>query len=294
VHSKSHWTEPALKEEKMRLKIVLLAALFLAFSPAGFAQSNESQPLRRYVPRMQSTQQDFGQDTLSVSSEKGIPLSTKQALIRYVTEHYKVAQLIVDIYRVRDADNLYFVIGTFNADRQAEDSPMQSVLLALRERGGVVSEVSKATSDSDAAIKVPAFFLGRNKVLIIVSHSAPDGSFAGHYVYEYADNKLKPLGEIPVIDRTGTSGSVWITNNRVGVASAEYKNSAYYVTLRGKGTLYQPAGDGANYKKLAAPGAPVTFSYNKGAWRPVTGRKIRPGRRASAAAARHSIRATLG
>ncbi len=256
----------------MRIKIVLPTLFLLVFSSAGFAQSNKAQQLRRYVPQMRTTEQDFGQDKLSVSSEKSIPASIEQALIRYITEHYKIVQIVVEIYKVQDANNLYFVLGTVSKDQQAEDSPAQSVLLVLREQAGVVSEVSKAENDSDAAIKAPIFFLGRNKILIIVSHSAPDGSFAGHYAYEYSGNNLKSLGEIPVIDKTGMSGSVWITNNQVGLATAEYKNNTYYVTMRGKGTLYVPVGNGTNYKKIAAPGAPATFSYGAGVWRHVARR----------------------
>src|SRR5919112_5679977 len=96
-----------LKVRSMRIKIVLLTLFLITFSPVGFAQSNGSQQLRRYVPRMLMTQQDFGQDKLSVNSEKSIPLSTRQALIRYLAQHYRIAQLLVEIYKVQEANNLY-------------------------------------------------------------------------------------------------------------------------------------------------------------------------------------------
>jgi hypothetical protein len=259
----------------MRIKIVLLTTFFLVFNSIGFAQSNGRQQLRRYNPQMRSTRQDLGQDKLSVVCDSRIALSTERALIRYITQNYKIAQLIIGLYKLQGANNLYLVIGTFNKDRQSEDSPAQSIILTIRAEGDKVTEVSKAENDSDAAIKEPAFFLGQDRLLIIVSHSAPDGSLGGHYAYEYAGNTFKPLGEIPVIDKTGMSGSVWITNNRIDRATAEYKNSTYFLTMRGQGSLYEPLGDGANSKKIASPGAPVTFSYEGGGWRRIVTRQIR-------------------
>jgi hypothetical protein len=259
----------------MRIKIILLATFFFAFSSIGFAQSNARQQLRRYTPQMRSTQQDLGQDKLSVDYDSSIPLSTERAIVRYVTQNYKIAQLIIGLYKLQGENNLYLVSGTVNKDRQTEDSPAQSILLVLRAEGDKVAEVSKAENDSDAAIKEPAFFLGQDRLLIIVSHSAPDGSLAGHYAYEYAGNNLKSLGEIPVIDKMGMSGSVWITNNRIGLATAEYKNNTYFVTMRGKGSLYESVVDGANYKKIAPPRSPVTFTYDGRAWRSITTTQIR-------------------
>jgi hypothetical protein len=151
--------------------------------------SNEQQQLRRHDPQMQFTEQDFGQDKLSVGLEKGIPQSTGQALIKYITGQYRIAQLIIGIYKLPDADNLYFVLGTAYKDQQAqEQSEVQTLFLVLREQGDVVSEVSKIDSESDAANKEPVFFHGQNKLLIIVSESAGDGSFGGNYAFEYANN----------------------------------------------------------------------------------------------------------
>jgi hypothetical protein len=259
----------------MRINIVLTATLFLALSPMGLAQSNGRQPLKRYSPQMRYTEQDLGQDKLSVSADNNIPLSTERALIGHVTQNFKIAQLIIGLYKLQGANNLYFVIGTFNKERQSEDSPAQSILLALRAEGDKVTEVSRAENESDAAIKEPAFFLGRDRLLIVVSHSAPDGSFEGHYAYEYAGDKFKSLGEIPVIDKTGMSGSLWIINIQIGRATAEYKNSTYFVTVRGKGSLFHPVGEGPKYKKIASPGSPATFSYDGGEWRLVAARQTR-------------------
>lgn len=263
--------------------LTLLLLLFLLLIPAStVAQTsgigaNGHQQLRRYKPQMQSTEHDFNQEKLFVNFQKGIPLSTEQALVGYITQHYNLTQIMIDIYRLGDANNLYFVTGAARKDRQSEDGATQTIFLILREDGGTVSEVSKAENDSDAAIKEPAFFLGQDKILIIVSQTAGDGSFDNNYAYEYADNKLKSLGELYVLEKIGMSGSVWITRSPVGRATAEYKNNTYYVTMRGmKGSLY---GDTVVVngipKKLASPGTPITFTYDGADWRPVTVRQKR-------------------
>jgi hypothetical protein len=217
---------------------------------------------------MRSVERKSGEDTLSVSIEQGISTITEQALLGYFIEHYKYATTGIDVFKAPGVDNRYFVLGTVLKDKQSEDSEVINIFLALREQGEMVSEVSKAENESDSALRAPVFFLGQDRMLAIVSLSAPDGSLAGHYAYEYAEDNLKPLGYIPVVDKLGMSGQVWITSNRIEKASAEYKHRTYYVTLRGKGTLYQMFGYD-NYKKLARPGAPVTFSYDGKEWRPI-------------------------
>jgi hypothetical protein len=230
------------------------------------ATNRQAQPLRRYEPQMRTVEKKLGEDTLSVNIEKNISPATEQALTGYFTSHYKLVTISMDIYKVAGADNLYFVLGAVQKDQQSEDSASINIFLALKEQGGTVSEVSKVENESDAAVRAPVFFFGQNKLLAIVSLSAPDGSLFGHSAYEYADNNLKPLGDIPVIDKLGMSGQVWITNNGLENATAEYKNNTYYVTVRGKGSLYQSFGYD-NYKKLAPPRSPVTFFYNAKEWR---------------------------
>jgi hypothetical protein len=269
----------------MKKKRILLLSMFLFAAALTVAQTSPSanaaahsqaQPLRRYEPQMRNVEKKSGEDTLSVSIEKDISPATEQALVGYFTGHYKLATMGVEIYKAPFAGNLYFVLGTVFKDQQSENSVGINIFLALREQGGTVTEVSKAENESDAALRAPVFFFGQNKLLAIVSLSAMDGSLAGHYAYEYADNNLKPLGDIPVIDKLGMSGQAWITNNQIEGATAEYKNNTYYVTVRGKGSLYQSSGYD-NYKKLAPPKSPVTFFYDAKEWRPVAIR--RSGRR---------------
>jgi hypothetical protein len=236
-------------------------------------RSNARQQLRRYDPKMQSSEQDFGpdKDKLSVSFEKGIPPSTRQALIKYVTQHYTIAQLIIAIYKLPNANNLYFVIGTVSQNQQSQDGE-RSIFLLLRGQGETVSEVSKVESDNTCGIREPVFFLGQNKLLIVVSIMAFDGGFCGNDVFEYADNNLKSIGGIDVYDgRHGRGG--WQGHNPMERATAEYKNNTYYVTMRGVGSLYGYTGD--KDKKIAPPRSPITFFYNGAAWGPVAARRIR-------------------
>lgn len=266
-----------MKKAQFLLLLSCLLIPALTFAQTSRGNSNERQQLRRHDPQMQRTEQNFKQEKLFVNFEKGIPLSTAQALVGYITQHYSLTQITIDIYRLQDANNLYFVTLAAHKDRQSEDSATQTVFLVLREQGGTVSGVSQAANDSDAAIKEPAFFLGPNKTLIIVSQTAGDGSFDSHYAYEYADNSLKSLGQFYVIEKIGMSGSVWMTRSPVGRATAEYKNSTYYLTMRGaKGSLYgEPIASNGNPKKLAPSRAPVTFSYDGVDWRPVAAGQTR-------------------
>jgi len=263
------------KKQTLFVSMFLLVAVLIVAqtsSSTNAAANSQAQPLRRYEPPMRSVEKKLGEDTLSVSIEKDISPATEQALIGYFIGHYKLATMGIEIYRAPVADNLYFVLGTIFMDQQSENSVGINIFLALREQGGTVTEVSKAENESDAALRAPVFFLGQDKLLAIVSLSAMDGSLAGHHAYEYVGNNLKPLGSIPVIDKLGMSGQVWITNNQIERATAEYKNKTYYVTVRGKGSLYQESRYG-NYKKLAPPKSPVTFFYDAKEWRPVNTRQ---------------------
>jgi hypothetical protein len=265
----------------MKKKQTFLLSMFLVIATFTLSQTSlsanaalhsQAQPLRRYEPQMRSVEKKLGEDTLSVNISKEISPATEQALVEYFTGHYKLATTDIDIYKAPVADNLYFVLGNIFKEPQSEDSAATNIFLALREQGGTLSEVTKADNESDAAVRATAFFTGQNKLFAIVSLSAPDGSLAGHYAYEYSDNNLKSLGSIPVIDRLGMSGQVWITNNRIESATAEYKNNTYYVTMKGKGSLYQDSGYD-NYKKLAPPKSPVTFFYEAKEWRPLNTRR---------------------
>ena len=257
-----------MKKTQFLLLLSFLLIPALTVAQTSRLSSNEHQQLRRYVPQMQSTEQAVGQDKLMVNFEKGIPPSTRQALIGYFTQRYKVNQGGIDIYKLPGANNLYFVSGTVNE--------MLNIFLVLRAQGETFSEVSKTENDSTGSEKQFDFFLGPDRLLIIVSHTTT-GLYAGNYAYEFADNNLKSLGEIYVIEKAGMSGSVWLTRSPMGRATAEYKNNTYYVTVRGMtGSLYGHVNDAAGLpKKLAPPRSPLTFSHNGVDWRPVDTRQKR-------------------
>lgn len=264
----------------MKIKIILLMALLTAWTAVGFTQSIKAQQLRRYAPQMQSDEQNFGQEKVTVSFDKGIPLSTRQALIRYLSQNYVSGLMALEIDKLPGADHLYAVTGLFDKAPQAQDSfKTPAIMLVLREQGDTVSEVSKIEDENGTGYGIlsPAFFYGQNKLLIIVSLSSVDGDARLDLVYEYADNNFKPLGQIDVIEKVGMNGSLWQIDSPVGGATAEYKNNTYYVTLRGvRGSLYGgPTDAKGNLKKLAPPKSPVTFFYDGGTWRQVAKKQIR-------------------
>jgi hypothetical protein len=269
----------------MKKTQILLLLSFLLIPALSVAQtsrisSNGNQQLRRYNPPMQSTEQNFGQEKVTVNFDKGIPLSTRQALIRYISQHYESHLIYFTIDKLPGADHLYAVTGLFGKAQQAQDSSQApTILLVLREQGDTVSEVSKIENEVAEGYGVlsPTFFLGQNKLLIIVSLSSADGDARLDLVYEYADNNFKPLGEIDVIEKLGMNGSMWWIDSPVGRATAEYKNNTYYMTVRGvRGGLYGGDSDAkGNPKKLAPPRTPVTFFYDGKTWRQVATKQVR-------------------
>lgn len=243
----------------MRIKFISLMALLLAFGSVGLAQSDGSQRLRRYDPQTQYTEQNFGQEKLTLVVDKAISTSTRQSLISYLLQHYTSNLLSFEIDKLPGTDNRYSVTGRFS---EAQNSSAEALILLLREQGGKVSEVNKLKDENAAFYGVlqPIFFAGQNRLLVIVSMSSVDGDARMDLAYEYAGNNFKPLGEIEVIEKLGESGGVWRIDSPVKRATAEYKNGNYYVTLRGKGSLH------LGRKKIAPPRSPVTFFYNGKEW----------------------------
>jgi hypothetical protein len=148
----------------------LLLSIFL-FIPAltvaqtspsiNAAANNQAQPLRRYEPQMRSVEKKLGEDTLNVYIEKGISTATEQVLIGYFTQHYKLAAMGIDIYKLPGANNLYLVSGTVRKDQQSADSETLNTFLVLREQGGTVQQASKSENDSTGSEKQFDFFSGK-------------------------------------------------------------------------------------------------------------------------------------
>lgn len=257
----------------MRIKIILLTTLFLAFSSIGFAQSNKPQQLRRYAPQMQNDEQNSGQEKVRVFVEKGIPQSTVQALSRYASQQYESAQMRLGLYRLPGMDSLYFVTVMFDDPELQDTSLPPTTLFILKEQGGTVSEVRKSTyndpnnGDINRGLE-PVFFIGQNKLLIIVSAALIDG-FITNYVFEFAGNDLKSLDELPVIENVSENGAYTGSYTPMGQATAVYKNNAYYVTMRGKKSLFE------GEKKIAPPRTPITYFYDGKTWRQVGAKQVR-------------------
>jgi hypothetical protein len=247
----------------MKTTSLLLVMLFSAYCSVGLARSDDSQQLRRYDPQTQSIEQAFGQEKMSVNFDRAIAKPTMSALINYMSQHFVSSLMSLEIDKLPGADNIYAVTGAFT---EARNSTAHATLLLLREQGGKVSEVSKLSDETAEGYGVisPVFFYGKDRMLVIVSMSSADGDARMDLAYEYTGNNLKPLGQIEVIEKMGESNGVWRIDSPVKRATAEYKNGAYFVTLRGKGSLHLGG------KKIAAPGAPVTFYYNGKAWRQVS------------------------
>jgi hypothetical protein len=241
----------------MKIKIILLMALLTAWSAVGFTQSIKAQQLK--VSK-----------TVAVDSST----ATGKALTNYLNQHYKITEDSggASLYKVPGASNLYFAIGSTGEQNTEEQ---KDLVLVLEAQGKTVHEVAKVHEKGmQGPIRDPLFFVGPNRILMVVSSGFADGGFVGDNAYEYAGNKLRWLGEIGVYDKVGED----LPSSPMEGAVAEYKTSAYYVTMRGKGSLYRsvdvdpnkPADDSpgntTGLKKIASPRKPVTFFYNGKEW----------------------------
>jgi hypothetical protein len=149
----------------MRINFISLMALLLAFGSVGLAQSDGSQRLRCYDPQIQYTEQNLGQEELTVVVDKAISTSTRQSLVSYFLQHYTSNLLSFEIDKLPGTDNLYAVTGRFS---EAQNSSAEALLLLLREQGGKVSEVNKLSDENAAFYGViqPIFFAGQNRAVL--------------------------------------------------------------------------------------------------------------------------------
>jgi len=250
----------------MKTKIILLLALLTAWSAVGFTQSVQAQQLKRSKPVYVDNSTAIG-----------------KALTNYLMQHYKFSEDSVgaSLYKVPGASNLYFAIvstGEQNTEEQKD------LVLVLNVQGKTVNEVAKVYEKGmQGPVRDPLFFVGPNRILMVVSNGFADGGFVGDNAYEYVGNKLRSLGEIGVYDKVGED----LPSSPMEGAVAEYKTSAYYVTVRGKGNLYRSVavdpnkpvdsspGNTTGLKKIAPPRKPVTFFYDGKSWRQVATKRAR-------------------
>jgi hypothetical protein len=243
----------------MKIKIILLLALLTAWSAVGFTQSVKAQQLKRSKP-------------VYVDNST----ATGKALTNYLKQHYKtpISEDFIPpdaygplLYKVPGASNLYFALW-FTGEQNTEDQ--KDLVLVLKAQGKTVNEVAKVYEKGmQGPVRDPLFFVGPNRILMVVSSGFADGGFVGDNAYEYAGNKLRWLGEIDVYDKVGED----LPSSPMEGAVAEYKTRAYYMTVRGKGGLYRAdnsSGNTTGLKKIAPPGKPVTFFYDGKKWRQVT------------------------
>jgi hypothetical protein len=242
---------------KMKIKIILLTALLTAWSAVGFTQSIMARQLEFSKP-------------IEVDSST----ATGKALTNYLMQHYKIPEdsFGASLYKVPGASNLYFAIGSTGEQNTEEQ---KDLVLVLEAQGKTVNEVAKVYEKGmQGPIRSPLFFVGPNRILMVVSSGFADGGFVGDNAYEYAGNKLRWLGEIGVYDQVGED----LPFSPMEGAVAEYKTSTYYVTMRGKGSLYRAdysPGNTRSLKKIAPPGKPVTFFSDGKTWRQVAKKQIR-------------------
>lgn len=224
---------------------ILLAALLSFVNPVA---SNERQLLRRYRPQLINMKQESG----IAMYERTIPLATAKTFVKYLAEKNPGYDLnTVIISKIPATTDLYFV-----ALQRYRDPEQGNVFLVLRKQGAEITEVSRAENDIICGMLDPAFFVGRDRVLIILSISAFDGGYCGNFPFEFKGNNLTALGDIPVYDGVHGPGG-YQGHSPIETALAEFKENTYFVTMRGRGSLY-----GDNDKRLARPKIPITYYFD--------------------------------
>lgn len=217
----------------------------------------ESQILRRYQPVLKTYKRIFGNSEFSrIYYDGGIPLSAVQSFDKFIARQYPELEPInIYLHKMPLTDDKYFVV-VVSGDRES------SGYFLLNIRGGVIAETSRINKNEETNIQT-LFFIGADRVLLISSSTAGDGSFFGNSALEYMGSGLRDMGAIKVSDvrvnRNNPEGWVYSPMDQ---ATAEYRNNTYYVTMIGKGRL---EGEGVQ----ASRGAPLTYFYAGNEWLPV-------------------------
>lgn len=197
-----------------------------------------------------------------------IPKSTSAAFDGYLRSHLNGFELTdFELYSMPRSTEQFFVTvsGMVKVDGTDYNT---SILVLLRKHGGDITESGRF--EKDGPLVRPYFFIGTDRVLLIVWISAYDGAYYGSWAFEYRNETLKALGEIDVVDEI--PNELIYNRSPIDTATAEYKRGTYYLTMRGRGTLYR-WDESDNRQKLARRGVPVTYVYEQGAWVPARIRK---------------------
>ena len=226
------------------LKRIIPVLLFLVL----FASAAAAQVLPRTSPRTET----YKQGERSVNHEASIPRATVQAYFKFMLAHYGTDEYYTsyDLYRIPNTTDLFF--GT------AYDGT-QPIVLLLRKSGTEFSDLSVVKEDGCGLFE-PFFFTGRDRVLLVVSNSAPDGGFCGNWTFEVRNGNWKLLGPLEIYDAPHGKGG-FQGHSPIENATAKYTNGRYSLTMRGKGPLYS-----FDDKLLARRGVPLTYSFDGTSW----------------------------
>lgn len=232
---------------------VLLLAVLSFINPSP---SDVRQQLRPYRPQLLNFEREYG----FALYEKAIPKSTVEKFLKYLSEKNSGDELrTIVINKMPSTTDLYFVVV-----QRAHDSDERNLFLVLRKKGSEITEISREENDFTCGMLDPTFFIGRDRVLIIVSIAAFDGAYCGTSPFEYKDGKLKSLGGIDVYDGVHGRGG-WQGHSPIENATAEYRQDTYYVTLRGRGNLYSLD---EKERKLANRRQPLVFFFDGKTFQP--------------------------
>lgn len=222
--------------------------LTVLFFVTALASAATAQALPRTSPRTAI----YKQGERYVSYETAIPRATAQAYFKYMLAHYGTDEYYTnyDLYRMPTTADLF--LGT------AYDGSELKLLL-LRKNGAEFSEVSQVKHEG-CGLAQPFFFTGRDRVLLFISNSAPDGGFCGNLAFEFQGGGWKPLGELDVYDAPHGQGG-FQGHTPLERATAKFTQGKYSLTMRGTGILYS-FGD----KVLARRGVPVTLTFDGTNW----------------------------
>ena len=233
------------------MKTILLAVLLSFLAPVSEAQS---QPLKRHRPQLANIEQEVG----FTLYEKIIPLATAKAFRDYLGEKNPGYELrTVVISKMPASTDLYFL-----AVQRGNENDEGNLFLVLQKQGAEIKEIARASNDILCGMLDPAFFTGSGRVLIILSISAFDGGYCGSFPFEFKGDKLTAMGDIPVYDGVHGRGG-FQGHSPIETATAAFRQNTYYVTMRGRGSLY-----GDKDQRLARPRIPLTYYFDGKTFQP--------------------------
>lgn len=214
----------------------------------GLTSSATGQQLRPVEPRWGN----INLNGVDVGAERGIPRSTVAAMSIFLKANLKGFEFNWFALNRMPGSSEQFLV--FVSDFEGG----KNYLVLLRKHGDGITEDGRIERDG-GPIYAPHFFVGQDRVLLLITNGYADGGFVGTWALEYRGEKLTQMKDIEVYDQ--------IPNN-IGMAprfvSAKYRQDAYFVTLRGSGVLHSGGGD--HDRIIARKGVALTLTYKQDAW----------------------------